>query len=462
METERLSALRVGSPAKAIHVRLLRKWNPRYQPQDICYIFVDKFGDAIQAITESRDKISVEPKLNMLMSYRIEHYVCGSISQYHNILSHPVNLRLGSIASIVPTPDNNELPRSYFNFCTYERLEPLCGSKDQVIDFIGLLQRIDDNMTKDNEPYVNLTLTDSNNNNIVATLWKEISTSKDRFNRSSIENSHYPSVIAVTAMKVIRNRYLNNLQLWSTYPTYVYLNLDTTATQVLKDRYTSRTSGNPQSQPHTRITTRTLFPSDQTLTTLASLQMKDQEDLNAKTFLCNATITEVLPDQNWYYTACPVCFKTIYTSGDKWVCPSDGYYDTPKYMYRVVATIKDSTGTTALATMFNDAVKALLGRESSDVVTKEAIPMLIDSIQGKEKKFYLQAQKDKRSGNLKCTVNRIVDVDPPTPSSPAHSINPQTPQQKPHATTVTSATKRTLFESPDDAISDSKKTRYPE
>ncbi|MFS8000373.1 hypothetical protein Hanom_Chr12g01177571 [Helianthus anomalus] len=89
-------------------------------------------GDAIQAITESRDKISVEPKLNMLMSYRIEHYVCGSISQYHNILSHPVNLRLGSIASIVPTPDNNELPQSYFNFCTYERVEPLCGSKDQV------------------------------------------------------------------------------------------------------------------------------------------------------------------------------------------------------------------------------------------------------------------------------------------------------------------------------------------
>ncbi|KAJ0780226.1 putative nucleic acid-binding protein [Helianthus annuus] len=447
METKRLSALRVGSPAKAIHVRLLRKWNPRYQPQDICYIFVDKFGDAIQAITESRDKISVEPKLNMLMSYHIEHYVCSSISQYHNILSHPVNLRLGSIASIVPTPDDDELPWFYFNFCTYERLEPLCGSKDQVIDFIGLLQRIDDNVTKDNEPYVNLTLTDSNNNNIVATLWKEISTSKDRFNRSSIENSHYPSVIAVTAMKVIRNRYLNNLQLWSTYPTYVYLNPDTTTTQVLKDRYTSSIGGNPQSQPHTRITTRTLFPSDQTLTTLASLQMKDQEDLNAKTFLCNATITEVLPDQRSKLVLHRMP-RLLQNNLHKW--------------YRVVATIKDSTGTTALATMFNDAVKALLGSESSDVVKKEAIPTLIDSIQEKEKKFYLQAQKDKRSGNLKCTVNRIVDIDAPTPSSPAHSINPQTPQQKPAATTVASATKRTLFESSDDAVSDSKKIRYPE
>ncbi|KAJ0834683.1 putative nucleic acid-binding protein [Helianthus annuus] len=144
----------------------------------------------------------------------------------------------------------------------------------------------------------------------------------------------------------------------------------------------------------------------------------------------------------------PVCFRTVYTSGDKWACPSDGYYDIPKYMYRVVATIKDSRGTTALATMFNNAVKALLRRESSDVVTKEVIPMLIESIQGKEIKFYLQAQKDKRSGNLKCTVNRIIEVDVPTPSSPAHSINPHTPLQKPPATTVASATKRTLFQSP--------------
>ncbi|XP_035841478.1 uncharacterized protein LOC110915878 isoform X2 [Helianthus annuus] len=173
--------------------------------------------------------------------------------------------------------------------------------------------------------------------------------------------------------------------------------LNTTATKVLKDR----TAHSSQSQAHTRITPRTLFPLARTMTTLASLQMKDQQELNAKTFICNATITKLLPDQNWYYTACPICFRTIYTSGNKWACPSDGYNDTPKYMYRVVATrnpFKYSTGATTLATVFNDAVKALLGRVSSDVVTKEANPMLIQSTQGKEKTFYLQALKDKRSG----------------------------------------------------------------
>ncbi|MFS7918341.1 putative nucleic acid-binding protein [Helianthus anomalus] len=115
--------------------------------------------------------------------------------------------------------------------------------------------------------------------------------------------------------------------------------------------------------------------------------------MKAKTFICNATITKLLPDQNRYYTACPVCFRTIYTSGNKWACPSR--------RYRVVAThnpFKYSTGATTLATVFNDAVKALLGRVSSDVVTKEANPMLIQSTQGKEKTFYLQALKDKRSG----------------------------------------------------------------
>ncbi|KAF5758831.1 hypothetical protein HanXRQr2_Chr16g0733951 [Helianthus annuus] len=40
--------------------------------------------------------------------------------------------------------------------------------------------------------------------------------------------------------------------------------------------------------------------------------------MQTKTFVCNATITEVLPDQNWYYTTCPFAseqFTQVVTNG---------------------------------------------------------------------------------------------------------------------------------------------------
>ncbi|MFS7943206.1 hypothetical protein Hanom_Chr06g00497531 [Helianthus anomalus] len=135
MDAKRIAALKLGTLSTTIRVRIFRKWIPHLEPPYTCYVFLDQFvtiqliyGDAIQAITQITDRKYAESKLNMLMCYRIEDYVCGPVKRYVNILSHEVNLRIGPLASIIPITDNNHLPKLYFNLHGYERLAPLNGS----------------------------------------------------------------------------------------------------------------------------------------------------------------------------------------------------------------------------------------------------------------------------------------------------------------------------------------------
>lgn len=41
MEIQRVSSIELAGAGVAIEVRALRKWNPRYRPQDTDYVFVD-------------------------------------------------------------------------------------------------------------------------------------------------------------------------------------------------------------------------------------------------------------------------------------------------------------------------------------------------------------------------------------------------------------------------------------
>ncbi|KAI3830160.1 hypothetical protein L1987_04294 [Smallanthus sonchifolius] len=197
MEIEKLSALRIGALGLP--------------------------GDGIQAIAHGRkDQHFIESSIEIGNCYRIEAYACSEPNRHVNALPHPVNMRIGAASSIIPITNTDEFPRQYFNFCDRTTLDTLCDDENVSTDYFGILRGIEDKTKKDGSLYVVLTLMDASNQDIQVTLWEEVATSNERFDREAIENSPHPTILAVTAMKV--TSFLGRLQLKSTFGTFTFIN----------------------------------------------------------------------------------------------------------------------------------------------------------------------------------------------------------------------------------------------
>ncbi|KAD3066518.1 hypothetical protein E3N88_34398 [Mikania micrantha] len=421
MENETLGSIRLGGSGLPIEVRILRKGIPHLREDDTCYLLVDQSGEAIVAIAHKDERKYVEPKLQTMSCYRIENYVCVSAIPYVNIINHPVSIRIGAAASIDPLPNNEDLPRVYFEFSPYEDVSKLAGNKQRVIDYIGLLQKKE---YKKKEKC---------GRSIEAALWKEIITKADRFDKHAIDTADTPTVIALTSMRI--QQFNDQTQLSSTTATYMYLNPTISETQSLINWFNT-THGN-NDQPW--ILTRGDNP-----TTIQDILHKTDQELNGKTFPCNASVTQIITQKDWY---------------------------------RLTAKVADETGSIT-ATIFDDAVATLVGITCSDLLNKEGysdmttIPAPLHAIKGKTKKFFLHTQKDARTSNIKYTVNKTSDLDFNTMTSNttvAPSVSPATPLQltptpstKSAPKTATTATKRIVFASSDNPIRESKLRRYPD
>ncbi|KAK9070535.1 hypothetical protein SSX86_010937 [Deinandra increscens subsp. villosa] len=92
------------------------------------------------------------------------------------------------------------------------------------LDYIGILERIEDGETKFHDPFVRLTLKNLRGNRIRVSLWKEIIISLERFDREALDHASQPCIIAVAAVKVLKPQ--GWLQLNSTAATFVYINPD--------------------------------------------------------------------------------------------------------------------------------------------------------------------------------------------------------------------------------------------
>ncbi|KAD4584718.1 hypothetical protein E3N88_22319 [Mikania micrantha] len=319
MEIKELASLRPRAAASPIEVRVVRIWKPPFRDNETCFLLVDKHGDGIQAIAKGKDQSYAENNLLPKSCYRIEGYACVESEPYVNTLSHPANLSIGVASTFTPIAESNDFPHQYFEFASHRKIQRICGNNKEVTDFIGLLLKVEDKSTKTQRPYVSLILKDTSNENIEVALWEEISKTSTRFDRKAIEGSTYPTVLAVTAVKVKEfssKCKLYATQLWSTRATHVYLN--------------------------------------------------------------------------------PTCAKTeiLITK------------------YRLQATISDDT-CSINATLFDEAVKILVGIECADLVTKStstdmtSIPLPVLEISGKTTKFHAQASKDTRSGAIRCVVNKV-------------------------------------------------------
>ncbi|KAD4888565.1 hypothetical protein E3N88_20638 [Mikania micrantha] len=480
MEIKEIALLRPRDASAPIEVRVIRKWNPLFRDNETCFLLVDRYGEAIVAIAHKEERRYVEPKLTVLSCYKIEDYVCVPANSYVNIINHTVALRIGAAASIEKLVDKETLPRLYFEFCPYENIDALLESSQHLIDYIGLITARN-YKTKPNtgEPYLRLTLTNSSGQSIEVTIWKEIISKYDRFDKEAIDNAKHPAIVAATSLRV--GQFQGQTQLSSTAATYVYLNPSINETSSLIDWAINFQVTNQQTQTTMLQPSHTL----ENKMTIADILEGDAKDFKGKTLMCSASIIDIVTTKDWYYNACPECLHTIYRSGKGWACPTHGKYEKSKQMYRLVVQIADNTGSTT-ATLFDEAVTTLLGTPCSELISKggytdlETVPAPLHALKGHNKTFFLQAQRDLRTGNTRCTVNTVSpDIsqteNAATTSTPSLSLATPAPAPRtassqsvisttlqPEKSATTSTSKRTLFATPDTIVESSKFPRYPD
>ncbi|XP_017238125.1 replication protein A 70 kDa DNA-binding subunit B [Daucus carota subsp. sativus] len=106
--------------------------------------------------------------------------------------------------------------------------------------------------------------------------------------------------------------------------------------------------------------------------------------------LCTATITEIMEGNGWLYNCCSKCARAVHPTQGKYFCAACNADNiTVSQRYRVVARIKDDTGTTTV-TLFNKEAEQLIGapiqkliNEVTEGTDMEEIPPAIKNIVGK-------------------------------------------------------------------------------
>ncbi|KAK1408139.1 hypothetical protein QVD17_39773 [Tagetes erecta] len=133
MEGDEIASLHTYAAAIPLNVRALRKWKPAGRSNETCFLLIDKQGVAVQAVVTGSEQRHVKTRLSMGSCYRIENYECNKVDPYTNIVTHSTHLSIGMSTSFAPIPDTNEIPTTYFDFASKDRILKACDRDDQVI-----------------------------------------------------------------------------------------------------------------------------------------------------------------------------------------------------------------------------------------------------------------------------------------------------------------------------------------
>ncbi|WOH15305.1 hypothetical protein DCAR_0934842 [Daucus carota subsp. sativus] len=131
--------------------------------------------------------------------------------------------------------------------------------------------------------------------------------------------------------------------------------------------------------------------------------------------LCMATITEIMEGNGWLYNCCSKCARAVHPTEEKYFCVACNDDNiTVSQRYRVVARIKDDTGTTTV-TLFNKEAEQLIGapiqrliNELTEGTNMEEIPPAVKNIVGKLCAFQIKINNyNITNGCEEYTVTRV-------------------------------------------------------
>ncbi|MFS7972012.1 putative nucleic acid-binding protein [Helianthus anomalus] len=130
-----------------LHIRVIKKWKTQMMDylksqatdQDLCYLFVDKHGAAIEATANPKKETYFDSKLKIGSCYKVGEYISTKSREYMKVVPHDASLRLGTMTTFEPLHDIS-IPTYYYNFATYDMLairkahpRPLTGNNNDLI-----------------------------------------------------------------------------------------------------------------------------------------------------------------------------------------------------------------------------------------------------------------------------------------------------------------------------------------
>ncbi|MFS7945394.1 putative nucleic acid-binding, replication factor A [Helianthus anomalus] len=417
MSSKRLSDMKEHDKPEPIEIRVVKTWIPvgkkqepsaksqtKSQSQELCYLFVDKHGDAIEAIADQKEQAYFDSIIKVQSCYRVNNYIVVEPRKYMPTIQHNASLRIGKRARFVPLSDTN-IPTQYFNFANYEEIKSRSESTKLLTE-----------------------------NPIQITLWPE--------KRDLIGNETIPGdILAITSTLV--TDFQGSKQLESTNATTIVVNPTFPEIQHHVDRLKASLAG------------KAIQPAENTVTIqeLKNISANKTVNVPQSRFTCHAQIKEIYASRKWYYVQCSLCTKKLYqekSDSIHFVCEDDENPQ-PKYMYCVNASIIDATSFTDVV-FFNDVMTDMLGTTCEEMIIKQGytdpkiLPDPIIEKIGNHMTFNLTV-KDKS-----IVVNKATDAtngdttptDPHTITTPPKALMLPPPTPNPKATT----TKRALQHSP--------------
>ncbi|MFS8033339.1 putative replication protein A, OB [Helianthus anomalus] len=191
-------AIRPHDNADSLEIRVIRKWIP-YRKQELCYLFVDTHGDAIEEIADLNNQSHFESLITLDSCYNVSDYLSDTTRSYMNVVPQTACIRLGLRTSFLQIDDNTTIPHYYYNFVNYDRLRPHISNHLLLTNYIGRMEKASPILNKAQNNLLKITLQDQSGNFIEATLWEQIAFS---FNREAALRKPQPVIIAMISLKV--------------------------------------------------------------------------------------------------------------------------------------------------------------------------------------------------------------------------------------------------------------------
>ncbi|KAI7733758.1 hypothetical protein M8C21_014023 [Ambrosia artemisiifolia] len=222
MDNTGIFTLRAKGETPPLDVRIIREWVPENRENEYHFLLVDSQGGAIQAMVKGDERDAVKSKLKLGSCYNLD--------------------------------DREDIQKEYYEFAARKCLDIQLKKTRGVVDYIGILQDTRHGTTKDQKPYIIMTIIDCINQPIIVALWSHIINSPIRYNKKQIESAQELVIVGFSALRV--HDYIGTLQFKCTNSTYVYLNPTAVETGQLQDLYVS---GIPPAPAATAVAIQTTF-----------------------------------------------------------------------------------------------------------------------------------------------------------------------------------------------------------
>ncbi|KAD5317243.1 hypothetical protein E3N88_17189 [Mikania micrantha] len=137
MSVTKLSEINLCDLPSPLEIRVLRKWVPyvgkNERKQEVCYLFVDTNGYAIEAVADITKEKHFTSLINIGSTYTVDKYIAIPSRAYMPVVSHRTSLRMGNHTTFVPLLKES-LPMYYYAFATANNIEiTLWGEKADAI-----------------------------------------------------------------------------------------------------------------------------------------------------------------------------------------------------------------------------------------------------------------------------------------------------------------------------------------